>query len=124
MTLTAKLDWNWSSFQLANSAPPLSVTDSAIAPSARMISKGLVRESAQGVCVHGRFWSALARILLRSGACVSTRRVWVAGALRRRTFDLQWLVAPALLVVVACWAPGEPAKIRKVTLMRPFHGNL
>ena len=36
MTLTVKLDWNWSSFQLANSAPPLSVTDSAIAPSARM----------------------------------------------------------------------------------------
>ena len=27
---------NWSSFQLANSAPPLSVTGSAIAPSARM----------------------------------------------------------------------------------------
>ena len=26
-----KLDGNWSSFQLANSAPPLSVTDSAIA---------------------------------------------------------------------------------------------
>lgn len=37
MTLTIKLDGNWSSFQLANSAPPLSVTDSAIAPSARMI---------------------------------------------------------------------------------------
>ena len=36
MTLTVKLDRNWSSFQLANSAPPLSVTDSAIAPSARM----------------------------------------------------------------------------------------
>ena len=36
MTLTIKLDRNWSSFQLANSAPPLSVTDSAIAPSARM----------------------------------------------------------------------------------------
>ena len=32
-----KLDSNWSSFQLANSAPPLSVTDSAIAPSARML---------------------------------------------------------------------------------------
>ena len=31
MTLTIKLDGNWSSFQLANSAPPLSVTDSAIA---------------------------------------------------------------------------------------------
>ena len=37
MTLTIKLDRNWSSFQLANSAPPLSVTDSAIAPSARMV---------------------------------------------------------------------------------------
>ena len=36
MTLTSKLDGNWSSFQLANSTPPLSVTDSAIAPSARM----------------------------------------------------------------------------------------
>ena len=32
-------DGNWSSFQLANSAPPLSVTDSAIAPSARMEGK-------------------------------------------------------------------------------------
>ena len=38
MTLTIKLDGNWSCFQLANSAPPLSVTDSAIAPSARMLS--------------------------------------------------------------------------------------
>ena len=37
MTLTIKLDRNWSSFQLANSAPPLSVTGSAIAPSARML---------------------------------------------------------------------------------------
>ena len=37
MTLTVKLDWNWNSFQLANSAPPLSVTDSAIAPSARIM---------------------------------------------------------------------------------------
>ena len=36
MTLTIKLDRNWSSFQQANSAPPLSVTDSAIAPSARI----------------------------------------------------------------------------------------
>ena len=40
MTLTIKLDGNWSSFQLANSAPPLSVTGSAIAPSARMLSNG------------------------------------------------------------------------------------
>ena len=36
MTLTIKLDGNWNSFQLANSAPPLSVTDSAIASSARI----------------------------------------------------------------------------------------
>ncbi len=38
MTLTIKLERNWSSFQLANRAPPLSVTDSSIAPSARMRS--------------------------------------------------------------------------------------
>ena len=42
MTLTIKLDGNWSSFQLANSAPPLCVTDSAIAPSARMMGVWLV----------------------------------------------------------------------------------
>ena len=40
MTFTVKLDGNWSSFQLANSASPLSVTDSAIAPSARMPNYG------------------------------------------------------------------------------------
>ena len=42
MALTIKLDGNWNSFQLANSAPPLSVTDSAIAPSARMVVQGLL----------------------------------------------------------------------------------
>ena len=42
MTLTIKLDGNWSSFQLANSAPPLSVTDSAIAPSARIAHIGVI----------------------------------------------------------------------------------
>ena len=36
MTLTIKLYGNWSSFQLANSAPSLSVTDSAVALSASM----------------------------------------------------------------------------------------
>ena len=39
MTLTIKLDRNWSSFQLANSTPPLSVTGSAIAPSARILNQ-------------------------------------------------------------------------------------
>jgi len=38
ITLTIKLYRNWSSFQLANRAPPLSVTDSSIAPSARMLT--------------------------------------------------------------------------------------
>ena len=42
MTLTIKLDGNWSSFQLANSAPPLSVTDSATTPSARMFFQQLL----------------------------------------------------------------------------------
>ncbi len=40
MTLTIKLDGNWSSFQLANNTPPLSVTGSVIAPSARMAPTG------------------------------------------------------------------------------------
>ena len=42
MTLTIKLDGNWSSFQLANSAPPPGVTGSAIAPSARMFFQQLL----------------------------------------------------------------------------------
>ena len=36
MTLTIRLDRTWNSFKLATSAPPLSVTDSAMPPSARM----------------------------------------------------------------------------------------
>ena len=44
MTLTIKLDRNWSSFQLANSALPLSVTSSAIAPSARIVSRDLAQQ--------------------------------------------------------------------------------
>ena len=42
MTLTAKLDGNWNSLQLTNNTPPLGVTGSVIAPSARMrrISRG------------------------------------------------------------------------------------
>ena len=45
MTLTIKLHRNWSSFRLANRAPPLSVTDSSIAPSARMRTSLLTRIS-------------------------------------------------------------------------------
>ena len=43
MTLTIKLDGNWSSFQLANNTPPLSVTGSVIAPSARIAAKAKPR---------------------------------------------------------------------------------
>jgi hypothetical protein len=57
MTLTIKLDRNWSSFQLANSAPPLSVTGSAIAPSARM------RDMVDGVDMAGRIGPAAALLL-------------------------------------------------------------
>ena len=41
MTLTIKLDGNWSSFQLANSAPPLSVTDRATDPSTTVHLPGI-----------------------------------------------------------------------------------
>ena len=57
MTLTIKLDRNWSSFQLANSAPPLSVIGSAIAPSARM------RDMVDGVEMAGRVGAAAALFL-------------------------------------------------------------
>ena len=61
MTLTIKLDRNWSSFQLANSAPPLSVTDSAIAPSARMLRFAAdVRSQSQ--CVTTSLLSSAARL--------------------------------------------------------------
>ena len=55
MTLTIKLDGNWGSFQLAKSAPPLSVTDSAIAPSARMLLKMTTQRPALLAYFHGRF---------------------------------------------------------------------
>jgi len=41
MAAKAKLDGNWISFQLANSASPEIVTDSAIAPSARIPLNGI-----------------------------------------------------------------------------------
>ncbi len=60
MTLTIKLDGNWSSFQLANCAPPLGVTDSAIAPSARMLDalQGPTPkpEKKRGTCLSNHLW--------------------------------------------------------------------
>ena len=56
LTLTIKLDGNWSSFQLANSAPPLSVTDSAIA----LFRKDGLRE---GEC--GKDWPSSGKVSLQ-----------------------------------------------------------
>ena len=57
MTLTIKRDGNWSSFQLANSALPLSVTSSAIAPSARMHNRGPQRgQQSKGWWRKGLVW--------------------------------------------------------------------
>ena len=55
MTLTVKLDGNWNSFQVANSAPPVSVTDSAIAPSARMRAKSKMSTDYSSVCSRAFF---------------------------------------------------------------------
>lgn len=62
MILTIKLDGNWSSFQLANSAPPLSVTDSAIAPSARMLLFGFAGCLFQNFCLTGAKGTAMSLV--------------------------------------------------------------
>ena len=56
-TLTIKLDGDCTSFQFANSAPPLCVTDRAIAPAARILDCGNVilwRSMTQNNCVSLR----------------------------------------------------------------------
>ena len=74
MTLTIKLDRNWRSFQLANSAPPLSVTDSAIAPSARI------------PCAHPRAHAERSRpATMLSGTPAHAASRWVCGGCRRAT---------------------------------------
>ena len=47
LTLMANLDRNWSSFQLAKSTSPLSVTDNANAPSA-----GMTKNTCAEICFH------------------------------------------------------------------------
>ena len=100
MNLTFKLDGNWSSFQLANSAPPLSVTDSAIAPSARMthIGEGGVSKSI----------SAQKAELDESKKHTTNKKSC------RKEFSKE----SHLLDL------ERSAKIQEVTLMRPIHGNL
>ena len=67
MTLTIKLDGNWSSFQLANNTSPLSVTDSIIAPSARMFPHLTLLEASSNSC-GGVLFPASATL----GPCVAS----------------------------------------------------
>ena len=74
---------NWSSFQLANSAPPLSVTGSAIAPSARMLrfGKTLVHKIPAQLHTGARHLTKLNGIfLLAVGTSADTRlcQIWLA----------------------------------------------
>ena len=82
MTLTAKLDGNWSSFQLANNTPPLSVTGSVIAPSARIFSKASAAQQARALDVARVFVAVAARFTKRARACaLSPRAHLVASSL-------------------------------------------
>ena len=60
-------NWNWSSFQLANSTPPLSVTGSAIAPSARMSTTGAL----MSYHLDTRFVSGTIKLRLQDAICVA-----------------------------------------------------
>ena len=87
MTLTIKLDRNWSSFQLANSAPPLSVTDSAIAPSARMDRLALTLQSGASQVAHDCCLCARAS----ETASVRTNEIAFCDRLRESTRAIQML---------------------------------
>ena len=74
MTLTIKLDGNWSSLQLANSALPLSVTDRAIAPSVRINKKcspGLFC-----TCLHKRMGVAMLKKSMRPQTMIFFFEPW------------------------------------------------
>ena len=106
MTLTIKLDRNWSSFQLANSAPPLSVTDSAIAPSARMLRSVFVFFACIG--------SAAAACFI---ACAGSAVLYVLCLLFRPGFAC---VSFFLFGCSYCWGPRAPQKFRKSHWCVPF----
>ena len=109
MTLTAKLDGNWSSFQLANNTPPLSVTGSVIAPSARILAWASAARPARALVV--------ARVFV-AGRCEAASDRNVCAGQHHNLAPLLRLPQPRR------WEPKAPPKIREVTLMRPFHGNL
>ena len=110
MTLTIKLDRNWSSFQLANSAPPLSVTDSAIAPSAR---------------IHTLAYTTGMRFLNLMHAFVTPLHIATSRTLLEANCKMNECEDTCQ---VLHWSdllgPESPSKIQEVTLMRPIHGNL
>ena len=74
MTLTIKLDGNWSSFQLANSAPPLCVTDNAIAPSASMPTCGTGRLQRSFLC-DCCVLVGLCAVVVNPSRCTATPRL-------------------------------------------------
>ena len=104
MTLTIKLDRNWSSVQLANSAPPLSVTDSAIAPSARM-PRSTESTSANYLTVF---------------PCIFVTNLSQRKSEAANTQHIAMIDHQSVLLL----GPESPSKIQEVTLMRPIHGNL
>ena len=70
MTLTIKLDGNWSSFQLANNTPPLSVTGSVIAPSARIV-RAFCGQCLRMFCGNGRVFALQPSVLISQAAVLA-----------------------------------------------------
>ena len=70
MTLTIKLDRNWSSFQLANNTPPLSVTGSVIAPSARIV-KAFCGQCLRMLCGNGHVFALQPSVLISQAAVLA-----------------------------------------------------
>jgi len=100
MTLTIKLDGNWSSFQLANSAPPLSVTGSATAPSARMTDFRQL-----GLCRPGLCKGVILQTACKPRPCASLLSPW---QVRPMLAEARKLTAPEEILL---WmTPSEAPK--------------
>ena len=125
MTLTIKLDGNWSSFQLANSTPPLSVTDSAIAPSARMRAFATNPSHSYQVLhqVNAMYGSTCClQSLATCGCCWASISRWAGALLAQGQSLYQWLLASVyclffhctivqvLFVTPGCWPSESPTK--------------
>ena len=106
--LTIRLDWNWSSFQLANIALPVDVMSCDIAPSARIHVECMVTERL-ALCPGRRCVSAAINV------GTDTRSSWFSCA-RHNEVEPQ--------IQSYCWVQDAPSKIDQSPLMRSFHGNL